>query len=55
MIKVYQFEPAFGIPNASPFCFKLENYLRMAAIPFEISPPALSDLASYRTLTTTEK
>ena len=43
MIKVYQFAPAFGLPNASPFCMKLENYLRMSAIPFEISPPAMSD------------
>jgi glutathione S-transferase len=43
MIKVYQFAPAFGLPNASPFCMKLENYLRMNAIPFEISPPAMSD------------
>jgi glutathione S-transferase len=44
MIKLYQFEPAFGLPNASPFCMKLENYLRMSAIPFEISPPKMSDL-----------
>ena len=36
MIKLYQFEPAFGLPNASPFCMKLENYLRMAGLPFEI-------------------
>lgn len=36
MIKLYQFDPAFGLPNASPFCMKLENYLRMAELPFEI-------------------
>jgi glutathione S-transferase len=36
MIKLYQFPPAFGLPNASPFCMKLENYLRMTALPFEI-------------------
>jgi hypothetical protein len=29
MIKLYQFAPAFGLPNASPFCMKVENYLRM--------------------------
>ncbi|MFO1329206.1 MAG: glutathione S-transferase family protein [Rubrivivax sp.] len=36
MIKVHQFAPAFGLPNASPFCMKLENYLRMAGLPFEM-------------------
>jgi glutathione S-transferase len=36
MIKVFQFAPALGLPNASPFCMKLETYLRMAALPFEL-------------------
>ena len=36
MIKLYQFEPALGLPNASPFCMKLETYLRMAQLPFEL-------------------
>ena len=36
MIKLFQFAPAFGLPNASPFCMKLETYLRMAALPFEL-------------------
>lgn len=40
MIKVYQFAPAWGLPNASPFCMKLETYLRMADIPYEIVPNA---------------
>lgn len=35
MIKLYQFPPAFGLPNASPFCMKLETYLRMAGLPYE--------------------
>jgi glutathione S-transferase len=35
MIKLYQFAPAFGLPNASSFCLKLETYLRMAEIPYE--------------------
>lgn len=35
MIKLHQFAPAFGLPNASPFCMKLENYLRMAGLPYE--------------------
>jgi len=36
VIKVHQFAPAFGLPNASPFCMKLETYLRMAGLPFEL-------------------
>ncbi len=36
MIKLYQFAPAFGLPNASPFCMKLETYLRMAGLPYEL-------------------
>jgi glutathione S-transferase len=35
MIKLHQFAPAFGLPNASPFCMKLETYLRMAELPYE--------------------
>ena len=40
MIKLYQFQPAFGLPNASPFCMKVENYLRMAGLQYEIAPNA---------------
>ncbi len=36
MIKLFQFAPAFGLPNASPFCMKLEAYLRMVGLPFEL-------------------
>ena len=43
MIKLYQFEPAFGLPNASPFCMKLETWLRMAQLPFEVPAPNLRD------------
>ncbi len=35
MIKLYQFEPAWGLPNASPFCLKIETYLRMVNLPYE--------------------
>ena len=35
MIRLYQFRPAFGLPNASPFCMKVENYLRMAGLRYE--------------------
>jgi glutathione S-transferase len=34
-IKLYQFPPALGLPNASPFCMKLETYLRMTGLPFQ--------------------
>jgi glutathione S-transferase len=44
MIKLYQFEPALGLPNASPFCMKLETYLRMAGLPFEIPTATLDHL-----------
>ncbi len=36
MIRLHQFAPAFGLPNASPFCMKLETYLRMAGLPYEL-------------------
>lgn len=36
MIKLYQFAPAFGLANASPFCMKMETYLRMAGLPHEL-------------------
>ena len=35
MIRLHQFAPAFGLLNASPFCMKLEMYLRMAGLPYE--------------------
>ncbi len=34
MITLYQFPPALGLPNASPFCLKLELYLRMAGLSY---------------------
>jgi len=35
MIELIQFYPAWNIPNASPFCMKLETYLKMASIPYQ--------------------
>jgi hypothetical protein len=32
-IVLHQFYRSFGLPNASPFCMKLETYLRMAELP----------------------
>jgi len=37
LITLYQFPPGFGLPNASPFCMKLETYLRMVGLPFELN------------------
>jgi glutathione S-transferase len=35
-IKLFQFPRMFGIPNVSPFCCKLETWLRIARIPYEV-------------------
>ncbi len=35
MITLYQPKSHFGLPNLSPFCMKLETWLRMSQIPFE--------------------
>ena len=36
MITLYQPRPMFGLPNASPYCLKLEAFLRWQHIPFTI-------------------
>ena len=36
MITLHQFSPNWGLPNASPFCMKLEIYLRMANLPHTV-------------------
>lgn len=35
-IKLFQFPRLFGIPNISPFCCKLETWLRITKIPYEV-------------------
>ena len=35
MIELYQFPPMWGLPNFSPFCLKLETWLRMAKLPYQ--------------------
>ena len=35
MITLFQFNPLWGLPNASAFCFKVENYLRMIDMPYD--------------------
>lgn len=34
MIILHQFHPAFGLPNPSPFCMKVETWLRMAGLTY---------------------
>jgi glutathione S-transferase len=35
-IKLFQFPRMFGIPNVSPYCCKLETWLRIAGISYEV-------------------
>jgi len=35
-LELHQFPTAPGIPNLSPFCMKVENWLRLAGLPYEI-------------------
>lgn len=36
MIVLHQFEPGFGLINPSPFCVKLEAWLRLAGLPYRV-------------------
>jgi len=44
MIVLHQFPPFWGLVNASPFCLKLESWLRFADLPYRVEP--LTDLGS---------
>jgi glutathione S-transferase len=35
-IKLFQFPRMFDIPNLSPFCCKLETWLRIAGVPYQV-------------------
>jgi glutathione S-transferase len=35
-ITLHQFKPQLGLPNPSPFCMKLETYLRMAGFDYTV-------------------
>lgn len=37
MIELHQFAASYGLPNASPFCMKVETLLRMADLDYEVS------------------
>ena len=36
MIRLYQFPGYWNLPSGSPFCIKLETYLKLTKIPYEI-------------------
>lgn len=36
MIRLHQFGPSWGLPNASPFCVKLEVFLALAGLEYEV-------------------
>ena len=36
MITLYRFAPSFGLVNTSPFCVKLEAWLRLAGLPYRV-------------------
>ena len=49
-IKLFQFPRMFGIPNLSPFCCKLETWLRIAQIPYEVvDTPGKADTVLFNT------
>lgn len=37
MIELYQFRPKFGVPNLSPFCLKLETWLKMTGLEYRVN------------------
>ncbi len=37
MITLFQYKPQYGLPNASPFCMKVETYLRLAGLDYTTS------------------
>jgi glutathione S-transferase len=41
VLTLHQPPAAWGIPNPSPFCAKLETYLRMADIPYRTARPSV--------------
>lgn len=44
-IRLFQFDPAWCLPSPSPFCLKLETFLRMNDLPYEVVPGARLDHA----------
>jgi len=38
VITLYNFGPAWGLPDASPFCLKVDAYLRAVGLQFKVDP-----------------
>jgi len=36
MLTLHQYPPVWGLPSLSPFCIKVETYLRMADLPYQV-------------------
>lgn len=36
MITLFQFPPAFNVPNVSPYCLKLETFLRLCGLEYQV-------------------
>jgi glutathione S-transferase len=36
MIRLHQFPTDWGLPNLSPFCMKVETWLKLAGLPYEV-------------------
>ncbi len=43
MLHLHRSPPAWGVPSISPFCLKLESYLRMVGIPYTVKPANLKE------------
>jgi glutathione S-transferase len=43
MLTLHKFAPMLGAPDASPFCIKLEMFLKLAHLPYERQPADLAE------------
>lgn len=46
VITLYQPPPAWGLPSLSPFCTKVETYLRMVDLPYRTRSASLRQAAA---------
>jgi hypothetical protein len=44
MLKMYGYIPAWGVPDVSPFVTKIDCYLRMVGLPYELVKLPQGDL-----------